>query len=221
MNPLNIIFLGAPGSGKGTRASAMSEILGVPQISTGDIFRENIKNSTPLGLEAKTFIDKGELVPDDVTASLVDTRLAMPDAQKGFILDGFPRTINQAQMLDEMLAKSNKSISYVFYIDISDDIIMERLSGRIQCSKCKSPFHTKYSPPQIANICDKCGAPLIVRDDDKPETIRHRLEVYKKTTFPLVEFYDKRKMLYNVPSDFPFNETKIRSEKFLKEINLI
>jgi len=221
MKPLNIIFLGAPGSGKGTRASSVSEILGIPQISTGDIFRENIKNSTPLGLQAKTFIDKGELVSDELTASLVEDRLSMPDVQKGFILDGFPRTVNQAEILDSMLKKSDKNINYVFYLDIPDEVILERLSGRVQCSKCRAPFHTKYSPPKVSNVCDKCGAPLIIRDDDKPETIRHRLEVYKKTTFPLVDLYNKRNILHELRSDISFDEVKSSTKEFLEGINLI
>lgn len=208
MKELNIIFLGAPGSGKGTRASAMSEILNIPQVATGDIFRENLKNGTELGNKAKAYMDKGELVPDELTASMVKDRLQKDDCKKGFILDGFPRTLPQADLLEKMLKEMNRSITNVIYIDVSEDLILERLTGRMICTKCQTPYHVKYNPPAKANVCDKCGAPLYVRDDDNPETIKKRLAVFEKTTKPLVDFYKNQGKLFTLSGDADVSNIK-------------
>lgn len=190
-----IILLGAPGSGKGTRAPILSEILGIPQIATGDLFRKNLKEMTPIGKIAKSYIDKGELVPDSVTADMLKQRLQEPDAQNGFLLDGFPRTIVQAEMLDKILEQQDRKINAVMYIDMSDEEIINRLSGRLICSKCQTPYHKTSNPPKEEGICDKCGGKLVTRPDDNPETVRNRLKVYHESTFPLVEFYQKRGLL--------------------------
>ena len=190
-----IILLGAPGSGKGTRAPILSDILGIPQIATGDLFRKNLKEMTPIGKIAKSYIDKGELVPDSVTADMLKQRLQEPDAQNGFLLDGFPRTIVQAEMLDKILEQQNRKINAVMYIDMSDEEIINRLSGRLICSKCQTPYHKTNNPPKKEGICDKCGGELITRPDDNPETVRNRLKVYHESTFPLVEFYQKRGLI--------------------------
>ena len=190
-----IILLGAPGSGKGTRAPILSEILGIPQIATGDLFRKNLKEMTPIGKIAKSYIDKGELVPDSVTADMLKQRLQEPDAQNGFLLDGFPRTIVQAEILDKILEQQDRKINAVMYIDMSDEEIINRLSGRLICSKCQTPYHKTSNPPKVEGICDKCGGKLVTRPDDNPETVRNRLKVYHESTFPLVEFYQKRGLL--------------------------
>ncbi len=200
-----IILLGAPGSGKGTRAVALCEVLGIPQIATGDLFRRNLKEMTEIGKVAKLFIDKGELVPDEVTANMLKERFKDADAQKGFILDGFPRTVVQAQILDSLLAETGRKINAVIYLDIDDEEVVRRLSGRMVCSRCQAPYHQEKQRPKIDGICDKCGGELIVRDDDKPETIRHRLEVYHKQTFPLVELYSKRNILVKIQSETSAN----------------
>lgn len=190
-----IILLGAPGSGKGTRAPILSDILGIPQIATGDLFRKNLKEMTPIGKIAKSYIDKGELVPDSVTADMLKQRLQESDAQNGFLLDGFPRTIVQAEMLDKILEQQNRKINAVLYIDMSDEEIVDRLSGRLTCSKCQAPYHKTSNPPKVEGVCDKCGGELITRPDDNPETVRNRLKVYHESTFPLVEFYQKRGLI--------------------------
>lgn len=202
MKKPSIILLGAPGSGKGTRAVALCEVLGIPQISTGDLFRKNLKEMTEIGKIAKGFLDKGELVPDDVTISMLKERLEQNDIANGFILDGFPRTIMQAQDLENLFKNDSlRNINCVIYIDISDEEVMRRLSGRMICSKCQAPYHITQKKPKIENICDLCGGNLTMRDDDKPETIRHRLQVYHEQTFPLVEFYTKRNLLIKIPSE--------------------
>ena len=194
-----IILLGAPGSGKGTRAGALCEILGIPQIATGDLFRENLKAMTPIGKIAKVYIDKGELVPDQITADMLKNKLEETKPE-GFILDGFPRTIAQAQILDPMLEKLGRKIDAVIYIDVADEEIVTRLSGRMICASCQAPYHIASKPPRIECVCDKCGGNLVRRDDDNPDTIRKRLVVFHNQTFPLTEFYEKRGMLTKIPS---------------------
>jgi adenylate kinase len=171
---MNIILLGAPGAGKGTQASKISEKYALPHISTGDIFRENIKNQTEIGLLAKLYIDKGQLVPDDVTCKIVESRIEEPDCKKGYMLDGFPRTIPQAEALDGMGVR----IDAVLSIEVADDAIVERMSGRRLCSGCGASFHVKYNPSSKDGVCDKCGKSLYVRDDDAPQTVIKRLETY-------------------------------------------
>ncbi len=201
MKKTNLIMLGAPGSGKGTRAVALCEVLNVIQVATGDLFRNNIKEQTKLGKLAKSYIDKGELVPDEVTASMVKDRLQQPDAAKGFILDGFPRTIKQAEMLEKILADLGEKISAVVYLDVPDEKIIERISGRVICEKCQAPYHKVFSPSKVEGVCDKCGGKLYTRPDDKPETVKKRLEVFRTTTFPLVDFYRDKGLLVTIPSE--------------------
>jgi len=201
MKKANLIMLGAPGSGKGTRAVALCEVLGIVQIATGDLFRNNLKNNTELGKLAKSYMDKGELVPDDVTAAMVEERLSHPDAEKGFVLDGFPRTIRQAQMLDGMLKKLGREISAVICLDVPDSEIIKRISGRMVCEKCHAPYHKIFTPPKAEGVCDKCGGKLYTRDDDKPETVEKRLQVYRSTTLPLVDFYKARGLVVQLPPE--------------------
>lgn len=193
-----IILLGAPGSGKGTRAAVLSEILGIPQIATGDLFRKNLKEMTAIGKVAKSYIDKGELVPDEVTANMLKERLQESDAKNGFLLDGFPRTIAQAEMLDKIMAEQNGKINAVIYLNVDDEVIVDRLSGRLICAKCQTPYHKTSNPPKKEGVCDKCGGELMTRADDNPETIRNRLKVFHQSTFPLVEFYSKRGLVTEI-----------------------
>lgn len=200
MEKPRIILLGAPGSGKGTRAVALCEVLEIPQIATGDLFRKNLKEMTDIGKIAKSYIDKGELVPDEVTAAMLKDRLSQNDAKNGFVLDGFPRSVKQAEMLDEMLKESGEKITSVIYIKVDDEEIVNRLTGRMICSKCQAPYHICDHKPSVDGKCDKCGGELIVRDDDKPETIRKRLKVFHEVTYPLVKFYSSRGVLTEIPS---------------------
>lgn len=190
---MNFIFLGPPGAGKGTLAAAVSALYGIPHISTGEIFRAAIKAQTPLGKKVKAIIDSGALVGDDITVELIRDRLAQSDAKNGFILDGFPRTINQAEQL-ERIAKIDCAVNF----DINDEAVVERLSGRRVCRKCSHNFHVVFMPPEKENICTLCGGELYVRDDDKPEAIKHRLEVYRAQTAPLIDFYRSKNLLKNI-----------------------
>ncbi len=201
MKKANLIMLGAPGSGKGTRAVAICEVLGIVQVATGDLFRNNLKNNTELGKLAKFYMDKGELVPDDVTAAMVKDRLSNPDTEKGFVLDGFPRTLKQAEMLENILKEMNREIAAVVYLDVSDEEIVKRISGRMVCEKCQAPYHKEYTPPKQEGVCDKCGGNLYTRDDDKPETVKKRLDVFRTTTFPLVDFYEKKGLVVTIPPE--------------------
>jgi adenylate kinase len=193
---MNIIFLGAPGVGKGTYTSKVKEKYGLPHISTGDIFRENMKNGTPLGKEAKTYIDAGKLVPDEVTINMVKDRLSQSDAKKGYILDGFPRTIPQAEALEKF-----SKVSVVVNFVADEETIIQRLSGRRICRKCQAIFHVKNIPPKVEGVCDKCKGELYQRDDDKPEAIKHRLKVYQDQTSPLIDYYKKKKLLEVIEAD--------------------
>jgi len=186
-----IILLGAPGSGKGTQAKKMTTSFAIPQISTGDMLREAVKNGTEMGRRAKGFMDQGGLVPDDVVIGIVRDRLREKDCDKGFILDGFPRTIPQAQALDRTVKELGKEITSVLSLEVDEAEIMERLSGRRTCSGCGAMFHVRFNPPKAEGRCDKCAGTLLQRDDDKEETIRTRLVNYKKSTEPLIEYYRK------------------------------
>lgn len=189
---MNLIFLGPPGAGKGTQAKLLQEREGIPQISTGDILRTAMTMETALGRQAKTYVDRGELVPDDVMIGVIEERLAQPDARRGFVLDGFPRTLAQAQALDRMLGERGRAIDAVIYFRISDASIMRRLTGRRVCRKAAHIYHLKYSPPQVAGRCDLDGSELYQREDDKPQTVRNRLQIYHRETEPLVAFHQAR-----------------------------
>ncbi|MCL2719436.1 MAG: adenylate kinase [Lachnospiraceae bacterium] len=192
---MKIIMLGAPGAGKGTRASLMAEHYGIPHISTGDIFRANLKAGTDLGLEAKKYMDTGALVPDDLTVKILLDRVSQEDCQDGYVLDGFPRTINQAEVLEAELKKLNDKIDFAIDVDVSDDVIEARMSGRRVCVKCSATYHIEYAPTKVEGVCDKCDGETILRADDAPETVRQRLKVYHEQTQPLIDFYKERGIL--------------------------
>jgi adenylate kinase len=191
-------MLGAPGAGKGTQAMLIAEKYHIPHISTGDIFRANLKQGTPLGLEAKQYMDQGQLVPDDLTVKLLLDRVSQDDCADGYVLDGFPRTIVQAQVLESALQKLEQSIDLCINVDVADEAIIKRMSGRRACIGCGATYHIDYLPPKQEGICDICGKELILRDDDKPETVLNRLKVYHEQTQPLVDFYSQRGVLYTV-----------------------
>jgi len=198
----HIILLGAPGAGKGTQATRLSEALSLPHVSSGDLFRDNLKQQTPLGLLAKSYMEKGELVPDDVTVAMVRGRLSQPDTQaRGAILDGFPRTVEQATALEDVLRQDNKHIDAVIAIQVSDDALVARLTGRWICRQCQAVYHTLYNPPKTAGRCDVCGGELYQRPDDQIETVGHRLKVYFNQTLPLIEFYHKKGLLHEVDGE--------------------
>jgi len=195
---MKIVMLGAPGAGKGTQAKMIVERYSIPQISTGDIFRANIKNGTELGKKAKTYMDQGLLVPDELVVDLVADRLSQPDCANGYVLDGFPRTIPQAEALDKVLSAKGESLDYAIDVEVPDENIVNRMSGRRTCPVCGASFHVVFNPPKKENICDLCGAALIQRDDDKPETVQKRLDVYHKQTQPLIEYYQGKHVLHAV-----------------------
>lgn len=192
---MKIIMLGAPGAGKGTQAKMIAAKYGVPHISTGDIFRANIKNGTELGAKAKEYMDKGLLVPDELVVDLVIDRFKADDCAKGYILDGFPRTIPQAEALDKALSAIGDSVDYAINVEVPDENIIERMSGRRACVGCGATYHIVYNPTKVEGKCDTCGADLILRDDDKPETVKKRLDVYHEQTAPLIDYYKKQGIL--------------------------
>lgn len=195
---MKIIMLGAPGAGKGTQAKMIAEKYSIPHVSTGDIFRANIKNGTELGKEAKKYMDQGLLVPDELTVKILLDRVSQPDCKNGYVLDGFPRTIPQAEVLDKALAELGESIDYAIDVDVPDENIVKRMSGRRACVSCGATYHVVHVPPKKEGICDRCGSELILRDDDKPETVKNRLDVYHKQTQPLIDFYTKKGVLKTV-----------------------
>ncbi len=203
---MNMIIMGPPGSGKGTQASRIAEVYGVPAVSTGDMLREAISNGTQRGLEAKAFMDKGELVPDQVVIDIVKERLAEADAQQGFLLDGFPRSAVQAESLGETLAGAGKKIDLVINVAVPDDEIIRRLSRRRVCPKCNAVYHLDHQPPKVAGMCDKCGADVVQRNDDNETTIAHRLEVYRQNSEPLIEYYRNMGLLVEVPGTKTIDE---------------
>lgn len=204
---MNIILMGLPGAGKGTQAEKIVENYSVPHISTGDMFRLAIKEQTPLGVEAKSYIDRGELVPDEVTIGIVKERLSQPDCAKGFLLDGFPRTIEQAEALDKLLTDLDKKIDKVINIEVPTDILIDRLAGRYICPECGTTYHKLFNPPKVEGICDKDGAKLYQREDDKPETVKNRLAVNIKQTQPLLDFYGaKDNVLVNIEGTKEIND---------------
>lgn len=195
---MKIIMLGAPGAGKGTQAKMIAEKYGIPHISTGDIFRANIKNATELGMEAKKYMDEGKLVPDELTVKILLDRVAQDDCSNGYVLDGFPRTIPQAEVLKEALTKINDKIDYAVDVNVPDENIVNRMSGRRACLACGATYHIVHIPPKQEGICDKCGAELVLRDDDKPETVLKRLKVYHDQTQPLIDYYTNEGILRTV-----------------------
>lgn len=203
---MKIIMLGAPGAGKGTQAKKIAEKYVIPHISTGDIFRANIKNNTELGQKAKTYMDKGELVPDELVVDLIMDRFKEADCANGYVLDGFPRTIPQAEALDKALAAQGESVDYAINIEVPDENIINRMSGRRACVGCGATYHIQYNAPKAEGICDHCGEPLILRDDDKPETVKNRLSVYHEQTQPLIEYYKKEGVLKEVDGTQPMED---------------
>ena len=195
---MKIIMLGAPGAGKGTQAKKIAEKYQSPHISTGDIFRANIKNGTELGKKAKTYMDQGLLVPDELVCDLVVDRVKQEDCKNGYILDGFPRTIPQAESLDEALGQMGESLDYAINVDVPDEHIVNRMSGRRACVGCGATYHMVYAPTKKEGVCDVCGAELILRDDDKPETVQKRLSVYHEQTQPLIDYYKGKGILKDV-----------------------
>lgn len=210
---MRLILLAAPGAGKGTQAEKLSEHFGIPTISTGAILRKNIKEGTELGKLAQQYIEGGNLIPDDVMLKVMDARFAEDDCKEGFILDGFPRTLAQAEALD----KSDIKIDCVLNIDVPDEKIIERLSGRLECSKCAATFHKLYRQPEVEGKCDNCGGELVVRADDKPETVKSRLEVYHTQTEPLIEFYEAKGMLRTAHGQEEISDTTKEVLKALGE----
>lgn len=195
---MKIIMLGAPGAGKGTQAKKIAAKYAIPHISTGDIFRANIKNNTELGQKAKTYMDKGELVPDELVVDLIMDRFKEADCANGYVLDGFPRTIPQAEALDKALSANGESVDYAINVEVPDENIINRMSGRRACVGCGATYHIVYNPTKVEGKCDACGSDLILRDDDKPETVEKRLNVYHEQTQPLIDYYKAKGILKEV-----------------------
>ncbi len=195
---MNIVLFGPPGAGKGTQAKELTKRYGIPHISTGDILRANVRDGTELGMKAKEYMDRGELVPDTVLIGLIRNRLNEPDCKEGYLLDGYPRTIPQADALDIILREIGKPLDVVINIDVSDDSLVERLSGRRTCPTCGESYHVVFNPPEQQGVCDACGSQLYQRDDDREEVIRQRLAVYNQKTKPLIDYYAKAGILVNI-----------------------
>jgi adenylate kinase len=208
---VRIVLVGPPGAGKGTQAEYIAAQLSVPQISTGDIFRGNVANGTPLGVEAKRYMDAGQLVPDEVTINMVRGRLAEADAVDGFLLDGFPRTLPQAAALDKLLADLGTQLDLVLELVVDDDEVIRRLSGRRQCRGCSKIWHVEFDATSRENICDRCGGQLYQRDDDKPEVIAERLKVYSRDTAPLVDYYGAQNKLVGIDATGPVEDVTARA----------
>lgn len=203
---MKIIMLGAPGAGKGTQAKMIADKYGIPHVSTGDIFRANIKEGTDLGKEAKSYMDKGLLVPDELTVKILLDRVAKDDCKNGYVLDGFPRTIPQAEVLDKALSEMNDAIDFAIDVDVPDENIIKRMSGRRACLACGATYHIEHIPPKKEGICDRCGKELVLRDDDKPETVKNRLSVYHEQTQPLIDFYTRKGVLKTVDGTVDMKE---------------
>ena len=203
---MKIIMLGAPGAGKGTQAKKIAAQYSIPHISTGDIFRANIKNNTELGQKAKTYMDKGELVPDSLVVDLIMDRFKEADCANGYVLDGFPRTIPQAEALDNALKANGEKVDFAINVEVPDENIINRMSGRRACVGCGATYHIKYNPTKVEGVCDACGEKLILRDDDKPETVKNRLSVYHEQTQPLIEYYSGKGVLKEVDGTQPMDD---------------
>lgn len=203
---MKIIMLGAPGAGKGTQAKMIADKYSIPHISTGDIFRANIKNNTELGQKAKTYMDKGLLVPDDLVVDLIMDRFKEPDCANGYVLDGFPRTIPQAEALDNALKAVGERVDFAINVEVPDENIVTRMSGRRACVGCGATYHIVYNPTKTENVCDRCGKELILRDDDKPETVQKRLSVYHEQTQPLIHYYEEKGVMKEVDGTVDMKE---------------
>lgn len=214
---MKIIMLGAPGAGKGTQAKKIAEKYSIPHISTGDIFRANIKNGTELGMKAKTYMDQGLLVPDELVVDLVVDRLGQDDCANGCVLDGFPRTIPQAEALDAALTKAGQAVDYAINVEVPDENIVKRMSGRRACVNCGATYHIVYAPTKVENVCDTCQGNLILRDDDKPETVQKRLNVYHEQTQPLIDYYTKKNILVEVDGTVDIDDVFAAIVKVLGE----
>ena len=214
---MKIIMLGAPGAGKGTQAKKIAEKYSIPHISTGDIFRANIKNGTELGMKAKTYMDQGLLVPDELVVDLVVDRLGQEDCANGCVLDGFPRTIPQAEALDAALTKVGQAVDYAINVEVPDGNIVNRMSGRRACVNCGATYHIVYAPTKVENVCDTCQGDLILRDDDKPETVQKRLNVYHDQTQPLIDDYTKKNILVEVDGTVDIDDVFAAIVKVLGE----
>ncbi len=215
---MRLVLVGPPGAGKGTQAQFIAEHAGIPKISTGDIFRANVSGGTPLGLEAKAFMDRGDLVPDDVTIAMVRDRLREPDALAGFLLDGFPRTVPQAVVLDDILRESGSKLDVVLELVVDDDEVIRRLSGRRTCRSCNRIWHVDFDPPAEPGVCDVDGGELYQRDDDKAETIANRLHVYAEQTAPLVTYYAERGVLVGIDATGPVDDVTQRAIDALRSL---
>jgi adenylate kinase len=213
---VRIVLVGPPGAGKGTQAQFIASHLAIPRISTGDIFRYNVTSNTELGRKAKEFMDRGDLVPDEVTVAMVRDRLAEDDAQEGFLLDGFPRNVPQAETLKKMLLELDVKLSVVLELVVDEDEVVRRLSGRRTCRRCERVQHALYDPPARRGICDDCGGELFQRDDDSEETVRHRLEVYAEQTAPLISFYADENILIGIDATGPVEEITSRAMAALR-----
>ncbi len=211
-----LILLGAPGVGKGTQGQLISKEFSIPQISTGDILRKEVKEETELGKKAKSYMDSGALVPDDIIVGMMEKRIKEDDCKNGFILDGFPRTTAQAEALDEMLSKNGLNLDSVLLIDVPEEEIIERLTGRRVCPNCGAVYHVKYNPPKNDNICDKCSTQLIQRDDDTESVVRNRLKVYQDSTAPLIEYYEKTNKLVKIDGMGDINDIFANIKEVLK-----
>lgn len=216
---VDLVLMGLPGAGKGTQAEKIVEKYNIPHISTGDMFRAAIKEGTELGMKAKKFMDEGQLVPDEVTIGIVRERLAKPDCDKGFLLDGFPRTVPQAEALDNILNEMNRSIDYVIHIDVDREILMERLTGRRICRDCGATYHLVFNPPKQANVCDKCNGELYQRDDDNEETVANRLEVNINQQQPLLDYYEKKGVLKTIDGSRKIEEVFQEVDTLIGSLN--
>lgn len=212
---MKALLMGPPGAGKGTQAVILAEKLGIPHISTGDMFRKAVKEETALGLEAKRYMDSGQLVPDEVTIGIVRERLGAGDCAKGFLLDGFPRTVFQAEALDGIMKELGTKLDMALNIDVDAEALVGRITGRRMCRSCGTPYHVTFSPSKVQGVCDACGGELYQRDDDKEETVRKRLEVYNSQTLPLIEYYRKQGIIVDIDGNQPMEKV---TEAILKAI---
>jgi adenylate kinase len=213
---MNLVMLGPPGAGKGTQAALLAEELGVPHVATGDLFREALKNETELGLTAKSYMERGELVPDEVTVAMVRERLQKPDCEGGVILDGFPRTIEQAQALSSLLTERGEAIDAALFIDAAEDELVRRLSSRWTCRQCQAVYNVISNPPRQEGKCDICGGELYQRADDVPETVRNRIRVYRQQTSPLIDYYEDQGLLITIKSEGGIERVQQRIQEALQ-----